>query len=171
MKKIINKNQAFGLIETIMASGIIVVVVGAMTLVSSIVLKSSRQTSEDLMANYLIHEVFESARQIRGTNYIDQDPETGWDNGLLLGYVKLIWEEVNDESGNVLFEKPEFELSSDLGEKLPKERGRGIEYNRKIKISKVSESNDKKKVEVVISWQGGKHRQSSIILTNYEQGF
>ena len=159
MYKIYKKQSAFGLIETILASGILIVVVGALALISSVVLKSSRQTSEDLMANYLIYDVFESARQIRGTNYIDEDPNTSWDNGLVAGNKKLNFTDplkpifVDDVSGN--------------GENLPLKRN--IVYTRKINLEKIP--TDKIKITVTILWGSGKQRKSAIILTNYEQGF
>ncbi|PIP51609.1 hypothetical protein COY43_00565 [Candidatus Berkelbacteria bacterium CG_4_10_14_0_8_um_filter_35_9_33_8] len=154
---IINKKKsAFGLIETIIASGILIVVVGALALVSSVVLKSSRQTSEDLMANYLIYEVFESARQIRGTNYIDENSDTSWDNGLTIGDVKLNFADPLIPSFGVSTE----EKINDV---------RGIDYTRKINLKKIS--TDKIKITVTITWGDSKERKSAIILTNYEQGF
>jgi len=74
------KKNAFGLIETLIACAILIILIGALLSLNVIITRSilfSKQRSE---AYYLAQGGIESVRQIRDTNLIDGNAETNWNS-------------------------------------------------------------------------------------------
>lgn len=84
-------SKAFGLVETLIASAIIIVVVFALTAVSSITLAGTRRTQEHAQAMNLAQEGIEVARQIRDTNWIDSDRTTSWNKLVATNQSAPVW--------------------------------------------------------------------------------
>lgn len=79
MNKILNqRKQAFGIIEVLISSTIIIIVLAALTMTGRATLNSSSYLQERSEALYLAQEGIESARQIRDTAWIDTSSGTNW---------------------------------------------------------------------------------------------
>lgn len=78
----IKKTQkAFGLVETLVASTVIIMVVSSLTVISSVTLRSTDRTQQRAQAANLAQEAIETVRQIRDSNWIDQGTTTtNWDS-------------------------------------------------------------------------------------------
>jgi len=72
------KKEAFGIIEVLIASAIIIVILAALTMTGRATLNSSSYLQERTQALYLAQEGIESVRQMRDTAWIDTDVNTNW---------------------------------------------------------------------------------------------
>ncbi|TSC92856.1 MAG: hypothetical protein CEN91_352 [Candidatus Berkelbacteria bacterium Licking1014_85] len=152
------KQSGFGLVETLVATGILTIVIGATVSLTTMTLKNSSTISNEIVANHLIIEVFEAARQIRNTNYIDEKPGTDWDNGLANG----TYGDINIDSLTNKISLIPSEIIINLN---------NINFSRKCVIT---DSGDVKTIKCDISWlenTRAKSKTASYILTNYEQDF
>lgn len=88
---IINKKaKGFGVIEVLVASTTIAVILSALVMAGNIALRNTIRLGQRIQATYLAQEGLEIVRQIRDTNWIDEDNSTDWNS--------FIW----DESGNLI---------------------------------------------------------------------
>jgi len=78
MKKISKTKNGFGLIETLIACAILIILVGALMVLNVVITNSIIFTKERLVAYNLAQEGIETTRQIRSTNLIDGDDKTNW---------------------------------------------------------------------------------------------
>lgn len=76
----IRNKKGFGIIEVLIASTIVIVILGALTAVGRSALRGSDTIQERTQAAYLAQEGIEIVRQIRDTNWIDLDNTTSWDS-------------------------------------------------------------------------------------------
>lgn len=80
------KTKGFGLIEVLIASTIIVMTISSLTFVARGALTSTDRTQDRIQAANLAAEGIEIVRTIRDTNWIDQNPATGWGNWVGSGF-------------------------------------------------------------------------------------
>ena len=73
------KSKAFGLIETLVACAILIVITGALLAINVMIMADITFSKNRAAAFNLAQEAIESARQIRDTNLIDSDQKTNWD--------------------------------------------------------------------------------------------
>ncbi|MCX6812155.1 MAG: hypothetical protein NTW79_00840 [Candidatus Berkelbacteria bacterium] len=70
--------RSFGLIETLVACAILIILVGGLLILNITINNSVTFTRERAEAYYLAQEAVETMRQIRETNAIDSNPATAW---------------------------------------------------------------------------------------------
>jgi len=80
MKKTASKKKAFGLIETLIACAVLLIICGALLTISTIVSRDIAFARNRTVAYSLAQEAIESARQIRDTNLIDANEKTAWNS-------------------------------------------------------------------------------------------
>jgi type II secretory pathway pseudopilin PulG len=80
MKRLISDRKAFGLIETLIACAVLLIVCGALLTISTIVSRDITFARNRTIAYALAQEAVESMRQIRDTNLIDSNEETAWNS-------------------------------------------------------------------------------------------
>lgn len=76
----INYRQGFGILEVVIASMILVTVVGAVVAMGSASVRGGITASDKTTAYNLVQECLEKARQVRDTAWVDTDPSTVWDS-------------------------------------------------------------------------------------------
>ncbi len=81
MKKNI-KQSGFGILEVLIASGIIAIFAGGVVILGNMALRSVVINKHRLQAAYLAQEAVEAVRNIRDSNWVDGEPDTGWDDGI-----------------------------------------------------------------------------------------
>lgn len=72
--------KAFGILEVMIASTIIIIVLSALTSVGRSTLRSSETIQERTQASYLAQEGIEIVRQMRDSNWIDGRSDTQWNS-------------------------------------------------------------------------------------------
>lgn len=77
-------SSGLGLIETVIAIGVLTVVSGAALALTNASIRNHVLATERTTANMLAQEGIEVIKNIRDTNLIDNCPETDWDEGLEL---------------------------------------------------------------------------------------
>lgn len=75
----INQKKGFGLLEVLLAGVMIIMILSALLVVTRNVSDNAVQNQQRLQATYLAQEGIEIVRQIRDSNYIDQNKNTRWD--------------------------------------------------------------------------------------------
>jgi len=73
------QKKAFGLIETLIACAILIIIIGALMSLNVLVTNNVSFTKQRATAYNLAQEGIEGVRQIRDTNLIDADSTTAWD--------------------------------------------------------------------------------------------
>lgn len=91
MKKI-QKTKAFGIVEVLIASTVIMIAIFALASVSQVTLASTSRTMARAQAAHLAQEGIEIVRNIRDTNWIDDRGDTKWD--YLVSIDGTAWSEV-----------------------------------------------------------------------------
>lgn len=71
--------NGFGVLEALVASGIMAVFAAGVVLLGVITVRSTVINKHRLQAAYLAQEAVEASRNIRDTNWVDENPETSWD--------------------------------------------------------------------------------------------
>ena len=74
------KKNAFGLIETLIACAILIIVIGALMALNVIITNSIIFSKQRAVAYNLAQSAVESAIEIRDSNYIDGNDATGWNS-------------------------------------------------------------------------------------------
>jgi len=135
----VKKQAGFGLVETLIASTIIVSVIASFVFVSQGVLTATGRTADRLQATSLAAEGIEVVRQLRDTNWIDQDNNTDWgkwETSSLSQYVVPRKEYMtNFTDPSVPVAKRYFLTPVLAGQKIILN---GATYNRTVKILSVS---------------------------------
>lgn len=83
MFKIFKKRPGFGLLEAVIASGVIVVLSSVAVGVSHVVITNSNDFDAKIVASDLAQSGIEAAYTIRDKNLNDGDPDTAWDDGFV----------------------------------------------------------------------------------------
>lgn len=78
MKIVKKKFKGFGLIETLVACAILMIICGALLTINLIITKNIAFARGRAVAYNLSQEAIESARQIRDSNLIDSNQSTSW---------------------------------------------------------------------------------------------
>lgn len=145
-------NKSFTLLEVIVAILVITIgVLGAFSVVQNII-SYTFASAYRLEAAYLAKEGIEIVRNIRDTNWVDNDQATDWDDGLGAGD----WEADYDDSGLTFCSAPcnfadlRF-LKVPAGGFYNYNSGTDTKFKRKITV--VLDGSDKLKVFVEIQWQ------------------
>lgn len=81
------KSQGFGIIEVLISSSIIISVLGALVYAGRAAYQNSLYLQEKAEALGLAQEGIELTRQIRDTNWIDNDSNTHWNDLVMTGGV------------------------------------------------------------------------------------
>jgi hypothetical protein len=160
-KKIIK--NSFTLLETIIAVFVVIVgIIGIFTIIQNLNTQSS-YSSNRLIAIYLAQEGMEIIRNIRDTNWLEQqnDPENTWDEGLIgcstgceADFFCTTVEDpnINNPSGHhCLALYSGSLLKIDVNSFYNYFLGSDTKFKRKITIT--TEGTDTLKVEVLVSWQ------------------
>lgn len=190
------KRKAFGLIETLLACMVLILIIGAIVVLNVIVTRNIRFSKQRASAYYLAQEGIETARQIRDSNAIDGDEKTNWDT-LIIDGNNLKSATVFDNQNYVVSQKQiagqdfirPFLVPSVDGEKITLEAGdfsSGIEFSRKIKFTKSGINSpdiqkdgesvvDQNSLRIICSvdWMNNNQPQTieiSEVLTNWKQG-
>lgn len=74
--------SAFGLVEVIISSTIIMIILGAIIFLSRNIISNAQFSAERFQALQIAQRDIEKIRQIRDTNYIDEDPNSKWNSFL-----------------------------------------------------------------------------------------
>lgn len=82
MEKINKKNLGFGLLEVVIATGILTLVITSSLALSRMAIKSSVVSLERVQAYNLAQEGVELVREIRDSAWIDNNKDTTWNNVL-----------------------------------------------------------------------------------------
>ncbi|MCX6808509.1 MAG: hypothetical protein NTW50_02485 [Candidatus Berkelbacteria bacterium] len=188
--------KAFGLLEVLISAGIIVVILGAMTVAARQSMKQTQSLQNRAQALYLAQEAIESLRQMRDTNWLNNTGDNGWDN--MVYDASGIYGKVNYSIANnyvLRFDTNRFGVAPitdpSTQSEIVKIETPGIEFNRYLRIENVGglipndntnsakqivinakdpASDNAMKVTVNVNWLEGvstKSIQISEILTNW----
>lgn len=80
-----NNSSGFGILEVVVATGILVIVISASVILAKMAVKSSVLSLERVQAYNLAQQGIEMVRAIRDTNWIDGDSNTVWNDKLTTG--------------------------------------------------------------------------------------
>ena len=75
-----NTSRAFGLIETLIACAILIIITGALLALNVVITNGVLFSKQRAQAYNLAQEGIESVKQIRNTNYLDGDSRTNWNS-------------------------------------------------------------------------------------------
>lgn len=78
--KMKNRKKGFGVLEVLVSSVIIITILGAVVMIGHVALNNSEYVGERVQASYLATEAIEQVRQIRDTNWNDQNNSTAWNS-------------------------------------------------------------------------------------------
>lgn len=168
--------KGFGIVETLIASAIIMVILFALTSAGRAAIRSNQYFQERAQATFLAQEGLELTRQIRDTYWIDQDNTTNWET-----FSSMIG---SDRSLN--FSEGRYSLVSTPG--IDTTTLAGIKYTRTISFAANSipddvislHANDNSvhnavKVTVRINWNSTLSNSKSIslseVLTNWRPAY
>ena len=129
--------KAFGLVEVLISSTIIITVISSFVFVSQGVLTATGRTADRIQAANLAAEGIEMVRQIRDTSWIDQSNKTTWGKWVSSG---------SSEIDTAKFYDPNFSSGKYfLNETTVKGRKitlNGATYRRKLAITKILSSSN-----------------------------
>lgn len=150
--------KGFGLLETVLAAGVLTLVLAGVVSLGRISLRLATVNQTRTQAFQIAQEGMEGVRAIRDTNMLDGDNNTGWDKGLdevVDGAVQT-----GDVAYNTLTKKWQFSVSSCSPS--------ASFYTRCVTLNKTSA--DEIEVTAVVSFENGaKQIELKTILTNWRQ--
>ena len=133
-----NTKKAFGIVEVLIASTIIIVVVFALTAVANSSMKLSGKMQERAQATQYAQEGIEIVRQIRDSNWIDGNNKTDWNSLVATSAVSPVWSSIDNSidykiqfNANV---KRFYLVASAIGENINLNGNTDFRFNRKIKF-------------------------------------
>lgn len=129
-----NKNSGFGLLEVLIAVGLLAILLGGAVILGSMVLRSSTVNKHRLEASGYNQESIEAIHQLRDSNWKQFGSTDKWDNGF-----------ARNQNFDLLYH-PEFQDSSktwklDLDEETINGK-ENVQYTRSIKFEKVKADSD-----------------------------
>lgn len=80
----VTQKRGFGILEVLLAGVIIITILGALVVLGKTVLNNLALSAQRSQATFLAQQGIELVREVRDTNYIDQDADTQW-NSLVKG--------------------------------------------------------------------------------------
>jgi len=180
----ISKKKGFGLLEVVIAAGIISIFAGGVVLLSVASLRSSVINKHRTQAAALAQEAIEGIRVIRDSAWIDQDSTTEWDTNIPLttpsGSFNRVYYDKSDGKWKIdsFVDSPNCASGSGVENeswfKLDK-----VCFNRKLTIengpNEISNTDGttnltSRKVKVIVTWSDyGKGRDVTVetLLTNW----
>lgn len=176
----INKTKAFGLIEVLIASTIIVMTISSLTFVAQGALTSTSRTQDRTQAANLAAEGIEIVRSIRDTNWIDTASGTDWGKWV---FATGTWHLINPPNPYTINFNPSihrFHLLAGSGELI---NLNGSKFIRTIQIDTVggllsdvgtsvgNKSDQALKVTAVVTTPSGAEVKTSEVLTNWRPNF
>lgn len=179
------KAKAFGLIEVLIASTIIVMTISSLTFVAQGALTSTDRTQDRTQAANLAAEGIEIVRSIRDTNWIDQNSGTSW-KAFYYTPATGVWSDASPATitngSTIKFDpvKHRFYLIAGAGETISLN---GSIFTRVMYIDTVgglmsdvtTSANDKSdqalKVTAVVTTPSGAEVKTSEVLTNWRPNF
>jgi len=132
----INKKNGFGIIEVLLASLVIIIVLGGLVFLAHNSVTNTAYRLQHSQATFLAQEGIEIVRQIRDTNYIDGDSNTKWNtlyfvsggpvpiNGMIGGSYQVQFDAVSNK----------YKLATGF----QTVNIEGTEFNRKIQVRQVT---------------------------------
>ncbi len=81
-KKLPTTKSGFGILEALVASGIIAIFAGGVVILGNMALRSVVINKHRLQAAYLSQEGVELVKNIRDSNWVDENKNTGWNSGI-----------------------------------------------------------------------------------------
>ena len=166
-------NSGFGVLEALIASGIIAIFAGGVVILGNMALRSVVINKHRLQAAYLAQEAVEAVKNIRDSNWVDEKkhPVTGnpnaWDDGINnsnVNGVKLVYDELDKK----------WKLESGSEEPISLNN---VDFTREIRITNPTNSDLPEAlktrtadIEVKVSWQDyGKDKDVTInsIITDW----
>ena len=174
MKKKYETNFGFGILEALIASGIIAFFAAGIVVLGNMTLRSVVINKHRLQAAYLAQEAVEGLKNIRDSNWLDKNPSTTWEQGLAEG--EGLGLRLNAGKWERKSNPDSFDLELDQDGNLNFNSLKQI-FTREIKITKVRRNpadpgspNIKANIGVRVSWQDyGRTRTVEInsILTDW----
>lgn len=197
MKSPAKKLKAFGLIETLVACAILIVITGALLAINVMIMADITFSKNRAVAFNLAQEAIESARQIRDTNLIDSDQKTNWDTFVCNQSTPPNLKRPSTSAAKQYYIVSAGKFSACYGDKIrlaliPDQPGRGEDikadvttFNRKVYFQSsgvspqvgsspaVTEANAIRMVAQVNWIENGKIRQIEVkeLLTNWKPGY
>ena len=177
--------KGFGLIEVLLASLVIITVIMALIYVGRLAISNSSEAQRRTQATYLAQEAMESVRQIRDSNYIDNDVATSWAKWLRgLDTSKTYFINSSGSAGGVILTEQarageynvgnnsflvainfhDLEDTNMLLNPFIDSSNMSLEHNKKVRDNKAII------VKVRATWDGGEVRLSGL-LADSRQGF
>lgn len=143
------KNQGFTLLETLIATAIVLVSVAAIFALGSQSFLAANQSADSFTAAFLATEGVEIVRGLRDNNWLAGSP---WDQGLAVGtYIA----DYNDQALSPFLDIP---LRLSTSGFFQYDTGASTKFKRQIKIS--NKTADSLVVTVTVSWGGGQMQVS-----------
>lgn len=139
--------KAFGIIEVLIASTIVIIIVFALTAVANSSMKLSDKMQERAQATQLAQEGIEIIRQMRDTNWIDDntatDTDTDW-NSFIYDYNIGVWNNIdNSHDYRIAFGpaviKRFYLVETAVGENINLGDDASNTFNRRIKFESVGD--------------------------------
>lgn len=186
MKKT-NFKKGFGILEVLIASTIIITILGALVTVGTMAINTNEQLLAKAQATNLAQEGIEMVRQIRDTNWIDNDNSTAWNS--------FVWGgSVSTPTLNIPTDSQNYKLSQNVNNKRwgldpvnpdqPEEITVGnTKYTRSIYFDPIvnlipstgdlnsGKSQQAIRVRTKISWGSGQSIELSELITNWRPNF
>ncbi len=142
----LKSRAGFGILEALVASGMIAIFAGGIVILGNMALRSVVINKHKLQAAYLAQEATELVRNIRDSNWVDEDPANEWDDG------------INDSGADSL------KLDKDLDDNWELISGsddytiNNVTFTREIRIKKYTADPDPLKnktadIEVKVLWE------------------
>lgn len=182
------KSQGFGIIEVLISSSIIISVLGALVYAGRAAYQNSLYLQEKAEALALAQEGIELTRQIRDTNWIDNDSNTHWNdlvmtgNGVYSEVLPNLGQKYGISQSRLTDGSYRYGLTSGINEKI-KVNTDSTEFNRQIVIADtgnllVNSQNEKDKnlsdqaikVTAKVTWNN-KEVSISEIMTNWRPNY
>lgn len=170
--------KGFSIIEVLISTTIIAVILGGLVAVGRSVLLNNTILSEKAQAAYLAQEGIEIVRQIRDTNWIDDDNTTLWDwwkldGGKLAQIMPGKYGIYENESSDY-----HYGLMPNYTEKIELDKDSTV-FKRSVVVEKIDNlypktekvlADNSYKVTVTLSW-GKNSMEVSEILTNWRPNY
>ncbi len=177
-KKYQLRQFGFGLLEALIASGMIAVFTAGIVILGNLSIRSVVVNKHKLQAAYLAQEAIEAVRNIRDSNWVDENINTNWDNGFPASAGVYTNRGVRLSSNLWTINNSPDYFDSNLNQNnIPDYNSNERIFARAIKITRNSVSGNTLAdkiidIEVEVSWQDyGKSRSVKIdsSLTDWQQ--
>lgn len=181
MKNKYPKNQAFTLIETMVAISMLVTTIVAPLTIAANSLFQSRYARDQVIATYLAQESVEMIRYVRDKNLMQitsapQGSNYDWLDGIWQSssdgkWIYLDWTSVRNNPAYYLCSNPEKPKSCPYlnydGIYTNVDTGTPTKFKRAVKITKSTDNTDEIKIESRVYWQTGGNNLKFVTVTAF----